>query len=144
MTHDLASGSETYLLRSAAVGRFSPSPDGRSLPFATYDRETEKSALVVVSLPSGEHRILAEAVRPAGIWYPDWTPDSRYLIYQSANQLWRISVHGGEPQSLGTLAPLTLHPVGVSIHPDGDRIAFRVCGAPRSEVWVMENLGSGP
>jgi Tol biopolymer transport system component len=140
--HDLTSGRETYLLSSSAGGRLAPSPDGRWLAFGAYDPETETDALVVVSLPGREHRVLAEAAPPTYIWPPAWTPDSRHLIYQSNDQLWRISVHGGEPQSLGTLAPLKHGRGGLSIHPDGDRIAFVACGARRSEVWVIENLGS--
>jgi Tol biopolymer transport system component len=138
--HDLTSGRETYLLRSSAAGRLAPSPDGRWLVFGAYDPDADTDNMVVMSLPGGEKHVLLSS----GFWPAAWTPDSRHLIYQGwdDDQLWRISVHGGEPESLGTLAPLQYGRGGVSIHPDGDRLAFVACGARRSDVWVIEGLGS--
>jgi Tol biopolymer transport system component len=138
--HHLSSGRETYVLRSFRGGRLAPSPDGRWLAFGAYDRNTNRDALVVVSLPDGEHRVLVEAAPSATIWPPAWTRDSRHLIYQSSDQLWKVSVQGGEPQSLGTLAPLRYGRGGLSVHPDGDRIAFVACGPRRSEVWRITGV----
>jgi len=143
--YDLTSRRETYLYRDTAppyLGRLAPSPDGRSLAFGTFDIETNMDLLVVVSIPDGERRVLAELASPATFWPPAWAPDSRALIYQANDQLWKISARGGEPQSLGTLAPLRYGRGGLSIHPDGDRIAFVADGARRSAVWVIEHLGS--
>ena len=52
-----------------------------------------------------------------------------------------ISLEGGEPQKVGLEMNL-LGQRGVSMHPDGRRLAFHaVLGlGPRFEVWVMENF----
>jgi Tol biopolymer transport system component len=76
---------------------------------------------------------------------PAWTPDSRHIIYARTVQgekrkfeLWRISAEGGEPQNLG-LVMEGLEPYGLSVHPDGKRIAF-TAGTGREEVWVLKDF----
>ncbi len=72
-------------------------------------------------------------------------PDGRHLLFSKGPrgnmELWRIPVDGGEPEKLG-LAMARLGLFGLSVHPDGQRIAFSAgaAGPPTSEVWVMENF----
>ncbi len=53
-------------------------------------------------------------------------------------ELWRISVDGGEPQKLG-LSMEGRELYGLSVHPDGQRIAFTAGTPSLSEVWVIED-----
>ena len=52
-------------------------------------------------------------------------------------ELWRIATDGGQPESLG-LVMEGLAPYGLSVHPDGRRIAFTAGTEIRSELWVLE------
>ena len=80
---------------------------------------------------------------------PAWTPDSRHIIYARSVsgerpkfELWRVSTDGGEPQNLG----LRMHarvPYGLSVHPDGKRIAFTAGTGNRTEVWVLKDFLTG-
>ncbi len=74
-----------------------------------------------------------------------WTPDGRHILFGTGTTgqeqrfaLWRISTDGGEPQELG-LSMEGLRLYGLSVHPDGRRIAF-TAGRFREEVWVLENF----
>jgi hypothetical protein len=53
-------------------------------------------------------------------------------------ELWQIPAEGGEPQNLG-LVMEGLEPYGLSVHPDGERIAF-TAGTEREEVWVLKDF----
>ncbi len=69
-----------------------------------------------------------------------WTPDGEYLLFservKEGADLWRISPDGGEPEKL-------LHSdkrySGLSIHPDGQQIAFSTIDH-NEEIWLMENF----
>ncbi len=72
-------------------------------------------------------------------------PDGRHLLFSKGRrqnmELWRIPVDGGEPEKLG-LAMVGLGLSGLSVHPDGKRIAFSAGGGagPTVELWVIENF----
>ena len=72
-------------------------------------------------------------------------PDGRHLLFSKGPrgnmELWRIPVDGGEPAKLG-LAMVGLGLKGLSVHPDGQRIAFSADGGlgPTNELWVIENF----
>jgi Tol biopolymer transport system component len=77
---------------------------------------------------------------------PAWMPDSRQIIYarnvagqKRQFELWRVSAGGGEPQTLG-LTMQGLQPYGLSVHPDGRRIAFTAGKPSHSEVWVLKDF----
>ncbi|HYN81769.1 MAG TPA: hypothetical protein VES88_09730 [Gemmatimonadaceae bacterium] len=83
---------------------------------------------------------------PATVGVPAWTPDSRHIIYartvageNGMFEFWRISADGGEPQNLG-LKMEALVPYGLSVDPDGTRIAFTAGTEARSEVWVLKDF----
>ncbi len=54
-------------------------------------------------------------------------------------EVWQFSAEGGEPQYLG-LAMEGLLLYGLSIHPDGQRIAFTAGRGLGSQTWVMKNV----
>ena len=130
------------LLADISGRGFRLGPDGRTLAYTTYDDRSKTRTLAVKVLGGGPTRELARAVRPEMLMLQDWTPDGEALLFTRWTKasdpytLWRVSIHGGDPQPLG------LSMVGVrdvSVHPDGTRITF-TAGWNRSELWVMENF----
>ena len=72
-------------------------------------------------------------------------PDSRYIIYarsvtgeKGMFEFWRLSADGGEPQNLGL--KMEARPYGLSVHPDGTRIAFTAGTLRRRDVWVLKDF----
>ena len=123
---------------------FALGPDGRTLAYTTLDDSTAGVAriLSIKVIGGGPPRELVRAVRPELLMFQDWTPDGESLLFtrwtkaSEPASLWRVSIHGGEPQAMG------LSSVGVrevSVHPDGTKITF-TAGWNRSELWVMENF----
>jgi Tol biopolymer transport system component len=130
------------------------SPDGQRLAFVWTDGKTEERATALIVLPTagGEPREVVRAQEPEQISLPAWMPDSRHIMYargvslagsvsgeKQRFELWRIAAEGGEPQRLG-LVMEGLAPYGLSVHPDGTRIAFTAGMWRRSEVWVLRDF----
>jgi Tol biopolymer transport system component len=97
------------------------SPDGHKLAFTTSDTP---SGLWIHDLDSLEWRMLAGTEQGDG---PFWSPDGRFLGFRVRNQLKKIEVAGGPPQTLCTMP----QPVGGG--------AWN-----RDGVIVFGGYGSGP
>ncbi len=155
VTRDLETGEEKELYRAVPPAKVhhwptsntAVSPNGQRLAFVWTDAKNVDRATALMVLPTagGEPRELLRAQEPEVISVPAWTPDSRHIMYARTVQgekqtfeLWRISAEGGEPQKLG-LVMEGLEPYGLSVHPDGKRIAF-TAGTEREEVWVLKNF----
>jgi Tol biopolymer transport system component len=121
------------------------SPDGKWL--AVVSRETQRALKLVPT--SGREAKVLYAFEQGGGWPTmlTWTPDGRNIIFSRENSkresqgwgLWKISVHGGEPQDLGIN---TRYISEVCVHPDGKRLALSTYDPETSgsELWVMENF----
>jgi Tol biopolymer transport system component len=77
---------------------------------------------------------------------PAWSADARYIYFYKKQpvpgdlrDLYRVSVDRGETQKIDVTMGRIRY---LSVHPDGQRIAFSSRGAnpERPEVWVMENF----
>ena len=137
---NLESGQEKILFQGTAppfVYGLTTSPNGRHLAFGVWDTKQQRSALRILPVTGGEPEELATVDLPNAISPPAWTMDSRHLIYQTKEGLWRVSLDGGEPSSLGSLAPRAANQGGLSVHPNGQRIAFVAEGSQKSEIWVL-------
>ena len=154
MTRDIETGEEKELYRAVPpdqvrhwpTSNLAVSPNGQRLVFVLADGKEGVTALMVVPTAGGEPRELLRVHEPEVISVPGWMPDSRHIIYASGVagekpkfELWRVSADGGEPQNLGLRMQARV-PYGLSVHPDGKRIAFTVGTQRRDEVWVLENL----
>jgi Tol biopolymer transport system component len=138
---NLETGREKELYRTRSIDRsLALSPDGQQLAFSAQDGGTQSWVLKALPVAGGEPRELLRIKDPERITTIAWMPDGRHLLFGKGDEMWRIPVAGGEPQRLG-LAMDRLR--GLSVHPDGRRIAF-TSGAPEIEVWVMENLLPAP
>jgi Tol biopolymer transport system component len=159
---DLGTGREEELYRvnpPAAVSQLAVSRDGQHLAFAWSDTATGASALMVIptaaraeprellSLPPPERKVPGFDLRRGAILRPAWSPDGRHVFFTTIEvtrdgwgfKLWRIRADGKAPQDLG-LVMEGLRPYGLSVHPDGRRIAITAGTPRRHETWVMEEL----
>jgi len=69
------------------------SPDGQTLAFTRISQ-----GIYTVTLSGArEQRLLADATDYSGL---AWTPDGRTIVFANDDGLWKISVHGGEPERL--------------------------------------------
>jgi len=126
---------------------FKISPDGQTLAVTSATRGSDGWTRRLIVKPLGNGGVVRELVRatePDLIMFQDWTPDGADVLFTrwTANKtgtdyaLWRVSVHGGDPQPLGLSMPSVRD---LSVHPDGTKITF-TSGYPKHELWVMENF----
>jgi TolB protein len=75
---------------------------------------------------------------------PNWTPDGKFLVYNSNGLLYRIPVQGGEPEQIntGTIRGCNNDHL---ISADGNLLAFSARGpAGSSQVFVLPFTGGEP
>jgi len=84
------------------AGAFALSPDGRQLAFVTSGADGV-SRLWVRPLDSLEARPLPGGESSAGIPPFFWSPDSRFIAFDSGGKLEKIDISGGPPQTLCTI-----------------------------------------
>jgi Tol biopolymer transport system component len=135
LVRNLESGTEKELYRTSDDDRFnlSCSPDGKWLAFINR----EKGVLRIMPAAGGEPRELYRCKQGDRLATLRWTPDGKYILFvirQPEYNLWRIPIEGGKPEKLG------LDIVNLSVHPDGQHIAFYNSTSKLAEVWVMENF----
>ncbi len=151
VVRDLATGRENEIHGvepPAYVTQLSVSPDGQQVAFVWSNRAAGMSAVQVIGTTGGgELRELLRVSRPEAVLQPAWSPDGRYVLFARIGagrkgqgfELWRVSSDGGEPESLG-LVMEGLKPWGLSVHPDGRRIAFTAAMQGPTETWVVKGL----
>lgn len=147
MMHDLENKTEREIYRwENAQPRFlTISPDGSTLAFVLVRWRSGSNSLNILSSAGGEPQELLRLEEKESILGGlAWTADGKGLVFAQAKrknvnpktELWRFSLENGKAQYLGLeMRQLS----GLSIHPDGKRIAFK-SGRPGMEVWVMENF----
>lgn len=123
-----------------------PSPDGKTLAFLMIEKDNS-NVIKILPVEGGEPREVTK-IAEGYCMTMAWTHDGREILFcknveipetqgqAERSELWTISVEGGEPQNLwkfeGPGAEL-------SVHPDGQRIAFS-SRKMNNEIWVMENF----
>ena len=147
VSRDFASGREHELYRASPSGQVSHlavSPDARSVAFIEWDSDKGVSALKTLPTTGGRPRELLRVQAPETIFDLAWAPDNRQLLFGTGStgkdqhfKLLRISTEGGKAQELG-LAMQGLQLYGLSVHPDGKRIAFTAGTPLRGELWVLK------
>ena len=143
---ELKTGQEKEVYPDPGAVNFALSPDGQWLALTIYDLVKGWVFLKVMPSAGGELRELMKLQLPEYISAMDWMPDGQGLLFTKGRrdhsdqpqELWRISLEGGEPQKL----ELTTDVVSwgnLRVHPTGRRIAFSAIKY-RAEIWVMENF----
>jgi Tol biopolymer transport system component len=142
--HNFETGRDERLSGSPSEAQWIDiSPDGKWL--ALINR-AEKRIIKIMPTSGGEPRDIYSFTegrnRPIT---PAWSADGRYIYFsrlQLPEGLWdlyRVSADGGAPQKIDLTMAQIRH---LSVHPDGQRIAFSSQGTnpAESQVWVMENF----
>ncbi|MFC1716639.1 sigma-70 family RNA polymerase sigma factor [Candidatus Poribacteria bacterium] len=140
MARDLETGRDKELCREGIgyVG-LAVSPDGRQIAF------TGEYAIKVMPAEGGEPRELLHLQRTEELPLRSalaWTADGRYVLPGISGsghetlELCCIPAEGGEPEKLLTMEEVS----DVSVHPDGQRIAFTGGYRDMMEVWTIENF----
>lgn len=119
------------------------SPDGQFLAFTARDMETLEYILKIIPSSGGKPVEVLRWAKGKIITTADWISDGKELLFAESRfqrgyefEFWRISVEGGEPQKLG----LSMDRVYMlSVHPDGQQIAFRA-GQRIKEIYAMDNF----
>ena len=130
-------------------------PDGMGIVQQRQDESSgdlRRFIFVMRDLDTGEEREFAQYVAvPHPAWGIALSPagrqlaaDGRYLVFGRGRiapgderlELWRIAVDGGEPERLG-LSMEGSRLLGLSVHPDGQRIAFTAGPTPQQVVRVV-------
>jgi len=119
------------------------SPDGQFLAFTARDMETLEYILKIIPSSGGKPVEVLRWEKGKIITTADWTPDGKELLFAESRfqrgykfEFWLISTEGGEPQKLG----LSMDRVYMlSVHPDGQHIAFRA-GQRIKEIYAMDNF----
>ena len=149
MLREIESGTEKEIYLASDNNRLylSCSPDGKWLAFLNR----EKGVLRIIPATGGEPRELCRFDKGEEFGFSfTWTPDGKFILFairppgNSARQreknkfsLLRIPIEGGEPEKFG----LEMNFIGhLSVHPDGQHIAFYTMTDRLAEVWVMENF----
>ena len=160
---ELDTGRERELVRyaEALVSHLTVSPDSRQVAFVWAEwlgfGNPGTTGLRVIPTSGGEARELLELPPPqmsgpTPVLGLSWTPDSRHLLYATSRagaepkmEFWRIPAAGGQPESLG-LVMEGLAPHGLSVHPDGERVAFTAGETPSASAsrlvsWSVDLWG---
>jgi len=151
---DLGSGEEKTAVRVESplwIPSHAVSPDGRMLAFVVGEENGRTTSLKTVPLAGGAEREIVTLAAPEGFGGPRglaWTRDGRFLLFVHSrgtgpgtwkSELRRVPAEGGQPEPTGLSWP-DLIP-GISLHPDGERIAFSAKSPnAKGEIWVMENF----
>jgi Tol biopolymer transport system component len=151
MVREKESGAEKelYLVSDKGHLYLFCSPDRNWLVFIIWER----GVLRVIPANGGEPRELYRLDKGERFGRSiAWTPDGKYIYFvkslvgnsvrleQIKCSLWRIPVEGGEPEKLDIGMNMIEH---LSVHPDGQHIAFYTITSQVAAVWVMENFLPG-
>jgi Tol biopolymer transport system component len=142
--HNLETGQDERLAGAPEAADINISPDGKWL---VLTNRKGKRAIRIMPAAGGESReIYSFEQENYQNMAASWSADGRYIyflkrpkLFEPMTHLYRISVEGGEvlktDLSMGLLSQ-------ISVHPDGQRIAFASLGTnpEQSQVWVMENF----
>ena len=157
VAHDIATGAERRIAPTAWSGVLALSPDGSTIAYYGVDENGEPCGnfsaicgVFVASVAGGSPRELfhfPEGYFTSAYSHLNWTPDGRHIVWPMSNEpvddwsfeLWAVSLDG-DVRSLGTPVQ-ALSPTGISMHPDGRRIAF-MAGESLAEIWAMDGLGA--
>ncbi|MEQ1758410.1 MAG: protein kinase [Vicinamibacterales bacterium] len=119
----------------------SMSPDGRMIAYTSQDGVGPQ--LWVRSLDAREARVLPGT---EGANIPDWSPDSREILFNADQKLKKINVAGGPPQTLTSLLPgnyqrATWSRDGVIVYSNAGRL-FRVSADGGDAVQIAAPDGA--
>ena len=148
---DLASGNEMELVRNARLGGLNLSPDRRNIVAGIGSIGTDSpsnTGLIrnaVIPTDGSPLRLLNGSTGgcAGGCSHMMFAPDGNSNLIRNnpkegKPEVWRVFLDGAAPKKLDLDIPPRARGA-FRVHPDGKRIAFVDWGAPKSEIWVVEN-----
>lgn len=120
-------GRPQFMLQDPSV-----SPDGKTV--AGVSREQGQFAVWLHETDSGQARRVTFDV-PSSLNSASWTPDGRYLYFNSDSVLWKLDVQGDEAPS--TVADGWYRPL---ISSDGRYLVYQnqSVGGPQSDIFYLD------
>jgi Tol biopolymer transport system component len=142
---DPMTGDDRPVPGTEGLSRPVPSPDGSHVAMLLRRRQ---NAVVIVSLETGERTTAYDADRRAPVAPIRWSDDGAalfiYEVQDTTSRILRVSPRGGTAKPVFTL-PYSLS-AGFSqflgLGPDARDVVYQVLDS-RSDVWLIENVGSG-
>jgi Tol biopolymer transport system component/DNA-binding winged helix-turn-helix (wHTH) protein len=124
----------TYPTRDFYDGNPAVSPDGRYLAFVRRIAGFSGGQVFVQPLdrlqPAGEPRRLTQDFSTNAL---DWAADSRTIIFDGKDGLWRVAVEGGDPVAILT----NVHATHPSVARDGSRLVYSRRLVDDSNIWMI-------
>jgi len=113
------------------------------LPVMAMSQEKVHSELCIMDPETGEVTVVYRA--DYHLEAPNWTPDGKYLVFNSDGLLYRIRVKGGKPKKIDTGFADQCNNDHV-LSPDGSRIAIshHDAGDHVSKIYVVPFKGGTP
>lgn len=107
-----------------------------SAPLHSQDGAPVASHVTIMNLDGSSRREVYSAARR--IEAPNWSPDGKYLLWNSEGKLWKFSLAGGEPEALdtGTIRGIN-NDHGIS--PDGGWFAISA-----GQIYILPAAGGVP
>ena len=109
------------------VGRgMSWSPDGKLIAFCGIDK-TKRTGVFLITVESGDVRLLVALEKLPANYDPTWSPDSKTIAYGHKNNIYVVKVEDGKPRRI-TASPEQQEPneyvVRPVFAPDGRSVAY--------------------
>jgi Tol biopolymer transport system component len=144
--HNFESGQDERISGSPSDAQFFDiSPDGKWLALVNRG---DKIVIRIMPTSGGDLReIFSFEQEGSPVITPAWSADGRYIYFSKLQKptsgammdLYRVSADGGDAQKIDLSMVRFRY---MSVHPNGQRIAFSSMGTnpEQSQVWVMENF----
>ena len=109
------------------IGRgMSWSPDGQLIAFCGLDK-AKRTGVFLITIESGEVRLLVALEKVPANYDPTWSPDSKTIAYGHKNNIYVVKVEDGKPRRI-TASPEQQEPneyvVRPVFAPDGRSVAY--------------------
>jgi Tol biopolymer transport system component len=122
---------------------FALSPDRKQLALIMA-ADGQGQRLMLLTVADGSLRELLRTERERGIQSADWSRDGRRIVYvdesdsvERDNAIWSVEIASGRRLKLELDQPGLRW---ISVHPDGNTIAFQAGTHGKEELWVMEDF----
>ena len=141
---DLKTKQKTKIYRSLSrILSTTLSPDGKYLVFSYRQNQDNPNDLWIIPTSGGIPQKVGSLPNNEIIVSAVWTPDSRNIVLIAGNsrKIHQFPIDGGQPRILDMSSEIATVGGHLSIHPDGNRIAYtgklKIGGL---QVWAIDNF----
>jgi Tol biopolymer transport system component len=98
------------------------SPDGRLIAFSGWDRD-KRTGIFLITVKTGNTRLLVPLEGPAANFDPTWAPDSKTIAYGYGSNIYVVNIEDGKPRRITPPSEKRKHLRPV-FAPDGRSVAY--------------------